>query len=77
MDFLAWQRGDSPSPMSADDLTRWQTNFGAILLVRETLPIPEASMDVLLSFGLLGAWIVWSRCFVGSMARGTTDRSGA
>jgi len=27
-DFLAWQRGESPDPLSADDLVDWQTNYG-------------------------------------------------
>ncbi|MCA9235194.1 MAG: hypothetical protein KDA44_06970, partial [Planctomycetales bacterium] len=27
-DFLAWQRGNSPTPLSADDLAAWQANFG-------------------------------------------------
>jgi hypothetical protein len=28
-DFLVWQRGDSPSPLSAADLSDWQTNYGS------------------------------------------------
>jgi fibronectin-binding autotransporter adhesin len=27
-DFLIWQRGGSPSPLSASDLNDWQTNYG-------------------------------------------------
>jgi hypothetical protein len=30
-DFLAWQRGQSPTPLSAADLATWRTNFGANL----------------------------------------------
>ena len=28
-DFLAWQRGSSPSPLSSTDLTKWQDNYGS------------------------------------------------
>jgi hypothetical protein len=28
-DFLVWQRGESPTPLSAGDLADWQTNYGA------------------------------------------------
>lgn len=28
-DFLIWQRGGSPSPLSPADLSAWQTNYGA------------------------------------------------
>jgi hypothetical protein len=27
-DFLVWQRGGSPSPLSASDLADWQANYG-------------------------------------------------
>jgi hypothetical protein len=27
-DFLSWQRGESPAPLSAADLATWRTNFG-------------------------------------------------
>ena len=32
-DFLVWQRGGSPSPMSGGDLTIWRQNY-----VRRTAP---------------------------------------
>jgi hypothetical protein len=28
-DFLRWQRGDSPNPLSVGDLNVWKANFGA------------------------------------------------
>lgn len=28
LDFLAWQRGESPDPLSSGDLGDWETNFG-------------------------------------------------
>src|SRR5262245_39274161 len=27
-DFLVWQRGGSPNPLSAGDLAQWQANYG-------------------------------------------------
>ncbi len=27
-DFLAWQRGGSPNPLSSNDLSAWQGNYG-------------------------------------------------
>jgi hypothetical protein len=29
-DFLAWQRGESPYPLSSSDLAEWQAEFGAM-----------------------------------------------
>ncbi|MEQ8837728.1 MAG: PEP-CTERM sorting domain-containing protein, partial [Lacipirellulaceae bacterium] len=45
-DFLAWQRGESPDPLSAADLGAWQTNYGA---AAATFAVPEPT-----SAGLLG-----------------------
>lgn len=53
-DFLAWQRGESPAPLSADDLAHWQTNYGVKSLSALPLPpspltsIPEPSTGLLL-----------------------------
>ena len=41
-DFLAWQRGDSPNPLSASDLSDWQANYGAGAL-SATTAVPEPS----------------------------------
>ena len=46
-DFLMWQRGESPDPLSATDLANWQTNFGraeAALAQRATVPEPTAAL---------------------------------
>ena len=40
-DFLVWQRGGSPTPMSAGDLTIWRTNFGAPNGPVRAVPEPE------------------------------------
>jgi hypothetical protein len=37
-DFLAWQRGGSPTPLSSSDLADWQENYGTVAtLVNEEL----------------------------------------
>jgi hypothetical protein len=39
-DFLTWQRGGSPNPMSADDLATWQNQYGASSLSAVSVPEP-------------------------------------
>ena len=51
-DFLEWQRGNSPDPLSADDLATWQANFGAPLVAAAT-SVPEPATWLLL-FGAAG-----------------------
>ena len=41
-DFLVWQRGDSPTPLSATDLADWQNGYGGGPLVA-TSAVPEPS----------------------------------
>ena len=41
-DFLAWQRGESPSPLSASDLAIWRDNYGNSAL-SATQSVPEPS----------------------------------
>lgn len=41
-DFLVWQRGGSPDPMSASDLAAWQQNYGIkISMPLATVTVPE------------------------------------
>ena len=40
-DFLAWQRGESPNPLSPTDLTVWQENFGTHS--NPMMAVPETS----------------------------------
>jgi len=41
-DFLVWQRGGSPTPLSATDLATWRTNFGQNLNAAPTVTVvPE------------------------------------
>jgi hypothetical protein len=51
LDFLAWQRGQSPNPLSASDLADWQNNYGAGSLAATTA-VPEPSCLILL-FGFM------------------------
>jgi hypothetical protein len=42
-DFLAWQRGQSPHPLNATDLAKWEASYGAYseLLDTQTSAVPE------------------------------------
>jgi len=53
-DFLVWQRGGSPNPLSAGDLADWQANFGANSLQASGTAVPEPG-----SLGLLIVMAVW------------------
>jgi hypothetical protein len=51
-DFLAWQRGQSTNPLSAEDLADWQGNYGMAPLASASA-IPEPSALILLCAGVL------------------------
>lgn len=56
-DFLAWQRGDSPNPLSSSDLALWQGNYGAPLVAEVsagTVPEPN-TVALLISAAALAA----------------------
>jgi hypothetical protein len=53
-DFLAWQLGDSPNPLSAADLALWQANYGSGALAASSTAVPEPSTLTLLAIALLG-----------------------
>jgi hypothetical protein len=46
-DFLVWQRGSSPDPLSAGDLTLWQSNYGVGGLAAVS-SVPEPASVLLL-----------------------------
>jgi hypothetical protein len=52
-DFLAWQRGGSPNPLSQSDLADWETNYGTVLPppLTDSAAVPEPSALVLLCLG--------------------------
>ena len=51
-DFLVWQRGASPDPLSAADLADWQAAYGTAPLVATQLAVPEPGSVLLLLVGL-------------------------
>jgi hypothetical protein len=53
-DFLAWQRGESPAPLSATDLTDWQNNYGTGGGLASFAAVPEpGSLLLALSAAML------------------------
>jgi len=47
-DFLAWQRGGSPDPLSATDLADWETNYGTVAALSASIAsVPEPSTGIL------------------------------
>jgi hypothetical protein len=52
-DFLLWQRGESPDPLSSSDLADWETNYGTdpSPLASATSTVPEPTTLVLLLVG--------------------------
>ena len=56
-DFLVWQRGESPNPLSAGDLTLWQDTYGTGGLAA-VVAVPEPSSVMLVLgcvFSMVGA----------------------
>lgn len=52
-DFLVWQRGGSPNPVSAGDLALWKANFGATSAGTSAGAVPEpAALGLALVAGL-------------------------
>jgi hypothetical protein len=52
-DFLVWQRGNSPNPLSAGDLALWQNSYGTGGLAAIS-GVPEPSSLALLVIGAFG-----------------------
>lgn len=52
VDFLKWQAGESPDPLSASDLALWQDNYGTPPALAAATAIPEPSSSVLLILGI-------------------------
>lgn len=52
-DFLVWQRGLSPDPFSASDLSDWNSNYGSAAAFQGTSSIPEPGSLVLMVLGCL------------------------
>ena len=48
-DFLAWQRGNSPTPFSAEDLALWQTSYPGPLSGFTAVPEPTSIMLMMMA----------------------------
>ncbi len=53
MDFLRWQRGQSPNPFSATDLATWIANYGNAAPSTALTAVPEPSTAALLSIACM------------------------
>ncbi len=47
-DFLKWQKGELPNPLSSSDLDNWRASFGNVASSATATTIPEPSNIVLL-----------------------------
>ena len=52
-DFLIWQRGGSPNPLSSSDLAAWQANYGAASSLAAAQVVPEPSGVLLVTMYLI------------------------
>lgn len=53
-DFLAWQRGESWDPMSQNDLTSWEVNYGVQYVpLASAAVVPEPSTWIILLLGVI------------------------
>ncbi len=56
-DFLRWQRGLSPNPLSSQDLAVWRSNFGkSIVAIPAATAIPEPGACSLFLVGAMALW---------------------
>ena len=46
-DFLEWQIGNSPNPLSQSDLMDWENNYGTGGLAAATAAVPEPTSALL------------------------------
>lgn len=71
-DFLVWQRGGSPAPMSASDLAIWDANYGTVTGAASTssIAVPEPTTFLLSLF-----WLVVFGCSL--VCKKTTGRIAA
>jgi hypothetical protein len=56
LDFLKWQRGQSPTPFSASDLADWETNYGTdfpLVAAASVVPEPLSGLTLILAATIL------------------------
>jgi T5SS/PEP-CTERM-associated repeat protein len=68
-DFLKWQRGGSPSPLSSSDLANWKANFGATATPTASVPEPTAGL-----MSVVAAVLIIAYPNVGSRQRRIAER---
>jgi hypothetical protein len=79
-DFLAWQRGQSPTPFSLTDFADWQANFGADLSAAPaSAAVPEAAAFQLAASGamLIYSWRRAGRASFSPFSRQYSRKSAA
>ncbi|MBN1855218.1 MAG: hypothetical protein JW829_20975 [Pirellulales bacterium] len=57
-DFLVWQRGESPEPLSASDLADWEANFGTVVQQTSLTGVPEPPACQMLIFCLSAIFLL-------------------
>jgi len=61
-DFLVWQQGGSPDPLSASDLADWEANFGTgVSLMAISTAVPEPATSAFVVSGLFALILVTRR----------------
>lgn len=61
-DFLVWQRGNSPNPLSATDLAQWKTNFGSSAAAASATAVPEPSALILAGLSMAACGMRRASC---------------
>jgi len=61
-DFLKWQRGESPNPLSTSDLANWQAIFGTVAgpITATSSTVPEPATGIMLLLGMVAMF--FRRC---------------
>ena len=61
LDFLLWQRGGSPMPLSSGDLIAWEANLADKITTEHLIAIPESSSLLLTTLALTGVSLMRRR----------------
>lgn len=72
LDFLKWQRGESPNPLSQADVNAWQANYGSgnpSTAGTNAVPEPNSSVVLMSALAWIGLAVSGKRRGSGSLAR--------